>query len=219
MKTQCTAPLAQWIEHWTSDPGVMGSTPIWCTFFELLVLLSMVHNNATSGGTLIDYLTALWPPVKVSDPVKPNIKPGQAAVKTNDQAVWSKHIKKSLKLDRALTELDSLDQRGSNSHLTTTRKSKVGEEFQRQLTIQINNTIQYKYLQLTKKQFIVKQFNVQFSDQRTETSPATTNQLDDLSTMWVCLATLLNRSGIAFGGERHTTGPSGELVERAPIGT
>ncbi len=35
---QCTAPLAQWIEHWTSDPGVMGSTPIWCTFcFPLCV--------------------------------------------------------------------------------------------------------------------------------------------------------------------------------------
>ena len=29
---------------------------------------------------------------------------------------------------------------------------------------------------------------------------------------------LLNRCGIAFGGERHTTGPSRELVERAPVG-
>ncbi len=32
----------------------------------------------------------------------------------------------------------------------------------------------------------------------------------------VPINSLLNRSGIAFGGERHTTGPSRELVERAP---
>ncbi len=43
--------------------------------------------------------------------------------------------------------------------------------------------------------------------------------MDDLSTAWVCLATLLNHSGIALGGEWHTTGPSRELVERAPVGT
>ncbi len=43
-KFLCTAPLAQWIEHWTSDPGVMGSTPIWCTFCFYALLGDMAHH-------------------------------------------------------------------------------------------------------------------------------------------------------------------------------
>ncbi len=157
------------------------------------------------------------------------------AVKTNDQAVWSKHIKKSLKLDRSLTELDSLDQRGSNNHLTTTRKSKVGEEFQRQLTIQINNTIPlFTVDQKAVYCSILRSWNheptVLHTDETTRTQcihtgkatiPTTDSGTSGRSEYCVGVPSnsLLNRSGIAFGGERHTTGPSRELVERVPVGT